>query len=148
MIESQLGLSIRRQCVLLNVPRGRWYAPAAVESAEDLEFKRLLDEEYLRHPFYGSRRMTAYLRSLGWAVNRKRVRRLLREMGLTAVGPKPNTSRRDKVHGEGSSLESSNAYVGQSVSDNEVPDAIEWRSRSGQKKPSTGHACGGLFSAW
>lgn len=98
LIEPQPGLSIRRQCVLLNVPRGRWYAPAAVESAEDLELKRLLDEEYLRHPFYGSRRMTAYLRSLGWKVNRKRVRRLLREMGLTAVGPKPNTSRRDKAH--------------------------------------------------
>jgi putative transposase len=98
LIEPQPELSIRRQCVLLNVPRGRWYAPAAVESAEDLELKRLLDEEYLLHPFYGSRRMTAYLRSLGWTINRKRVRRLLREMGLTAVGPKPNTSRRDKAH--------------------------------------------------
>jgi hypothetical protein len=61
LIEPQPELSIRRQCVLLNVPRGRWYAPAAVELAEDLELKRLLDEEYLRHPFYGSRRMTAYL---------------------------------------------------------------------------------------
>ena len=97
MIEATSALSIRRPCILLNVPRGRWYAPAAVESAEDLELKRLLDEEYLRHPFYGSRRMTAYLRSLGWKVNRKRVRRLLREMGLTAVGPKPNTRRRDKA---------------------------------------------------
>jgi putative transposase len=98
MIEPQPELSIRRQCVLLEVPRGRWYAPTAVESAKDLELKRLLDEEYLRHPFYGSRRMTAYLRGLGWTINRKRVRRLLREMGLTAIGPKPNTSRRDKAH--------------------------------------------------
>ncbi len=83
---------------LLKVPRGRWYAPTAVESAEDLELKRLLDEEYLRHPFYGSRRMTAYLRRLGRTINRKRVRGLLREMGITAIGPKPNTSRRDKAH--------------------------------------------------
>jgi putative transposase len=98
MIEPHPELSIRRQSVLLKVPRGRWYAPTAVESAEDLELKRLLDEEYLRHPFYGSRRMTAYLRGLGWTINRKRVRRLLREMGITAIGPKPNTSRRDKAH--------------------------------------------------
>ena len=98
MIEPQPELSIRRQCGLLEVPRGRWYAPTAVESAEDLELKRLLDEEYLRHPFYGSRRMTAYLRGLGWKINRKRVRRLLREMGITAIGPKPNTSRRDRAH--------------------------------------------------
>ncbi|MFZ0255198.1 MAG: IS3 family transposase [Gammaproteobacteria bacterium] len=98
MIEPQPALSIRRQCLLLNVPRGRWYAPAALESAADLEFKRLLDEEYLRHPFYGSRRMRAYLRSLEWTINRKRVRRCLPEMGITALGPKPNTSRRDKAH--------------------------------------------------
>jgi putative transposase len=98
MIEAASALSIRRQCVLLKVPSGRWYAPAAVESAEDLELKRLLDEEYLRPPFYGSRRMTAYLRGLGWKINRKRVRQLLREMGLTAVGPRPNTRRRDKAH--------------------------------------------------
>ena len=97
-IEPQPGLSIRRQYVLLNVPRGRWYTLAAVESAEDLELKRLLDEEYLRHPFSGSRSMTAYRRSLGWTIKRTRVRRRLREMGLTAVGPKPKTRRRDKAH--------------------------------------------------
>jgi putative transposase len=67
--------------VLLNVPRGRWYAPAAVESAEDLELKRLLDKVYLRHPFYGSRRMTAYLQSLGWAVNRSLSRKMSPELG-------------------------------------------------------------------
>jgi putative transposase len=98
LIEPQPGRSIRRQCGLLNVPSGRWYAPVAVESAEDLELKSLLDEAYLRHPSYGSRRMTTYLRRLGWNVNRKRVQRLLREMGLTAVGPQPNTRRRDKAH--------------------------------------------------
>jgi putative transposase len=74
-----------------------YYTPAR-ESEEDLQLKRLIDEEYLRHPFYGNRRMVVYLRALGWAVNRKRVRRLMREMGIEAIGPKPNTSRRAKAH--------------------------------------------------
>jgi len=98
MIEVQAGLSLRRQCEILEVPRGRLYYTAATESAEDQQLKRLIDEEYLRHPFYGNRRMTVYLQSQGWQVNRKRVRRLMREMGIEAIGPKPNTSRRDKAH--------------------------------------------------
>jgi len=98
MIGIQPGVSLRRQCELLEVPRGRLYYTPVNESAEDWQLKRLLDEEYLRHPFYGTRRMTVYLRCLGWQVNRKRVRRLMREMGIEAIGPKPNTSRPGKAH--------------------------------------------------
>lgn len=63
------------------------------ESPEDLRLKRLLDEQYTKTPFYGVKRMTAALRQFGYQVNEKRVRRLLREMGLMAVYPKPSTSR-------------------------------------------------------
>lgn len=62
------------------------------ESAEDLLLKRLLDEQYTRTPFYGVKRMTAALRQAGWVVNEKRVRRLVREMGLLAIYPKPRLS--------------------------------------------------------
>lgn len=59
---------------------------------------RRLDEPYTRTPFYGSRRMTVWLRKQGWEVNRKRVQRLMREMGLEAVGPKPHLSRKAPEH--------------------------------------------------
>jgi putative transposase len=59
---------------------------------------RLIDEEFLRHPFYGSRKMTAYLNRKGIPVNRKRIQRLMRLMGLESVAPKPNTSRQRKGH--------------------------------------------------
>ena len=59
---------------------------------------KLIDEEYTRHPFYGYRKMTEYLRRLGFSVNHKRVRRLMRKLGLAAVYPKPNLSKPDKEH--------------------------------------------------
>jgi putative transposase len=59
---------------------------------------RRMDELYLAHPFYGSRRMAAVLRREGWAVNRKRMRRLMRLMGLQAIYQKPNTSRAQPEH--------------------------------------------------
>ncbi len=61
-------------------------------SAYELELMALLDRQYLRTPFYGSRRMTAWLRSQGHAVNRKRVERLMQRMGLAAIYPPPRTS--------------------------------------------------------
>ena len=73
----------------------------AQASAEDLLLLRLIDEEYTRHPFYGSRRMTAYLRKQGHPVNRKRVQRLMRQLGLAGMAPGPNTSRphaRPEIH--------------------------------------------------
>ncbi len=83
---------MRRQCALLGLNRsGLYYAPAA-ESAENLRLMRLLDEEYTAHPFLGSRRLTAWLIGQGEAVNRKRVQRLMRLMGLEAIYPKPKLS--------------------------------------------------------
>lgn len=86
-------ISLRRQCELLGVNRSSLYYTAADESEEDLHLKRLLDYQYTRTPFYGVRRMTAFLRALGYLVNEKRVRRLLREMGLLAIYPKSSLSR-------------------------------------------------------
>lgn len=85
-------ISLRRQCELLGVNRSSLYYQVVGESAEDLLLKRLLDEQYTRTPFYGVRRMTAFLRQAGHLVNEKRVRRLLREMGLLAIYPKPRLS--------------------------------------------------------
>ena len=85
-------LSVRRQCALLGLPVASYYYRAAPESAPNLFYQRWLDEEYTRHPFYGVRKMTAGLRLLGYAVGPKRVRRLLRVMGLMAIYPKPRLS--------------------------------------------------------
>jgi len=94
------SLSIRRQCELLRLPRSSYYKPrpTCFESAENLELMRRIDEEFLRHPFYGSRKMRDYLNREGYPVNRKRIQRLMRLMGLESVAPKPNTSKRGKEH--------------------------------------------------
>jgi putative transposase len=86
-------LSLRRQCALLGLARGSWYYQPVGPSAEDVELMRVLDEQYTATPFYGIRRMTAWLRSRGCAVNHKRVGRLLRQMGLEAIYPKPRLSQ-------------------------------------------------------
>ena len=93
-------LSISRQCELLQLPRSSYYRPRSslAEGPDNLELMRLIDEEFLRHPFYGSRKMTAYLNRKGISVNRKRIQRLMRLMGLESVAPKPNTSRQRKGH--------------------------------------------------
>src|SRR2546423_445711 len=70
----------------------------AGQTAENLRLMRLIDEEYTAHPFYGSRRMTARLVSQGEAVNRKRVQRLMRRMGLEAIYPKPRLSAAGRGH--------------------------------------------------
>ena len=69
-----------------------------VEDEENLELIRLIDEEFLRYPFYGSRKMMVYLNRKGIPVNRKRIQRLIRLMGLESIAPKPNTSRQRKGH--------------------------------------------------
>jgi putative transposase len=85
-------LSIVQQCELLGLARSSYYYEPVPASEENLRLMRLLDEQYTRTPFYGTRKMTAWLQSLGYAVNRKRVTRLLRQMGLEAIYPKPRTS--------------------------------------------------------
>ena len=95
------ALSVVRQCELLGVSRSSvYYEPVAVD-AEELALMALIDRQYLETPFYGSRRMTAWLCANGHAVNRKRVRRLMRLMGLEAIYQRPRTSRPasdDRVH--------------------------------------------------
>jgi len=86
-------LSQRRQCALLGVARSSLYYQAVPVRAEELQLMRLLDEQYTATPFYGIRRMTAWLRQQGYAVNRKRVGRLLRQMGIEAIYPKPRLSQ-------------------------------------------------------
>jgi putative transposase len=85
-------LSVRRQCELLGLNRSACYYEPVSESAANLKLMRCIDEQYLRTPFYGSRRMTAWLQVAGHAVNRKRVQRLMRQMGLEAIYPKPRTT--------------------------------------------------------
>jgi putative transposase len=85
-------LSVVRQCALLDLPRSSFYYAPAPTREEDLTLMRLLDEEYTARPFYGSRRMRVALQRAGHIVNRKHVQRLMRLMGLEAVGPKPRLS--------------------------------------------------------
>jgi len=92
------SLSVRRQCELLGLNRSSLYYVPAAESAENLRLMRLLDEEYTRHPFQGSRRMTQWLVRQGEPVNRKRVQRLLRIMGLETIYPKPRLSLAGRGH--------------------------------------------------
>jgi putative transposase len=86
-------LSLRQQCALLGLARSSLYYQPAPVSGEDLQLMRVLDEQYTRTPFYGVRRMTAWLRGQGYAVNPKHVRRLLRQMGLEAIYAKPRLSQ-------------------------------------------------------
>lgn len=91
-------LSIRKQCELLGINRSNlYYQPSAV-SDDELLLMRLIDAEYTRHPIYGTRRMKAYLQRLGYSVNRKRLQRLYRLMGLEAIYPKPNLSKASIEH--------------------------------------------------
>ena len=93
-------ISISRRCELLQLPRSSYYRPRDfhIEDEENLELMRLIDEEFLRHPFYGSRKMKDYLNREGYPVNHKRVQLLMTLIGLESIAPKPNTSRQRKEH--------------------------------------------------
>jgi putative transposase len=91
-------LSVARQCALLGLARSSYYYVAVPESPENLRYLRLLDEEYTRHPFYGVPKMTVWLQQSGHRVGCKRVRRLLRQLGLMAVYPKPRLSLNPLEH--------------------------------------------------
>ena len=95
---SMADLSIAGQCRLLNVRRSSFYYKKKPIKPEDLELMRLIDEQYLKTPCWGSRSMRNYLRRLGYKVNRKRIQRLMRIMGLEAIYPKPKTSRPHPEH--------------------------------------------------
>ena len=85
-------LSSARQCRLLGLPRSSYYYRTKPKPVEDLALMRVIDEVYLAQPVFGSRQMTRWLRRQGYKINRKRVRRLMRLMGLEALYPKPNLS--------------------------------------------------------
>lgn len=89
---------MRRQCELLGVSRSGLYYQPLGENAENLKLMRMIDEEYTRRPFYGSRRMMQWLHEHGHAVGRHRVRRLMGLMGLEAVYPKPRLSQPNEDH--------------------------------------------------
>ena len=87
-------ISIRRQCDLLGLSRSSYYRSPVFETEENLELMRMIDEEYTRHPFFGSRRIRDYLYRKGHKVNRKRVQRLMRLMGLESIAPRKRTRDR------------------------------------------------------
>jgi putative transposase len=91
-------ISVRRQCELLGIPRGSLYYEPRGESEENQRLMRLIDEQYTRTPFFGSRKMVAALAAQGFSVNRKRVSRLMQAMGLEAVYPKPKLSQPGEGH--------------------------------------------------
>ena len=91
-------LSVRRQCALLNLARSGVYRPKAATAANDLALMRRIDELHLLLPFYGSRRMMFELNREGRGVNRKRVQRLMRVMGIEALVPRPGTSKAAPGH--------------------------------------------------
>ncbi|MGH2613001.1 MAG: IS3 family transposase, partial [Rhabdochlamydiaceae bacterium] len=92
------SLSIKRPCGLLEIRRSGLYYKPAGEKKENLEILRLMDEQYLKTPFYGVRRLTAWLQQKGCDINCKRVRRLMEVMGWQTLYRAPNTSRTDKQH--------------------------------------------------
>jgi putative transposase len=91
-------LPVSQQCRLLAVSRAAVYRKPAEVSAEDLAILALIDRQYLARPYYGSRRMAAWLATQGHVVNRKRVKRLMRLLGLVAIYQRPNTSKPAAAH--------------------------------------------------
>jgi len=99
MLDSKhLGLSLKHQCDLLGINRSSVYYKPRPIRPEDLEMMKLIDEQYMKTPVYGTRSMRDYLNRQGYKVNRKRVQRLMRLMGLEAIYPKPKTSKPHPGH--------------------------------------------------
>jgi len=98
MINQNHSLSLVKQCQTLNIARSGIYYSPKPDTEMDLKLMRLIDEIHLNRPFLGIRRMTDALRGLGYNVNHKRVYRLMRKMGIQAIYPKPNLSKRNTQH--------------------------------------------------
>src|SRR5438045_8105517 len=98
MIAPEAGLSVIRQCALLGIARSSFYYRPRPESAEELELPKRLDRIFTDHPVYGSRRLQVALLREGISVGRRRVRRLMKKLGLWAVRPIRNTSKRHPEH--------------------------------------------------
>jgi len=95
---NQTMMPVSHQCELLGLSRSSFYYEPSGENEFNLTLMRLIDEEFTKHPFYGARRMKAWLRNQGYGVNRKRVSRLMRLMGLAAIYPKPRLSWNGSDH--------------------------------------------------
>ncbi len=106
MVDPEHGpLSITRQCRLVSIARSSFYYEGHGESPLNLRLMRLIDEQFLQTPFYGSRQMRRWLRRQGYTVSRKRVRRLMRLLGLQAILQRPRTSQphpEHRIYGPGS----------------------------------------------
>src|SRR5215203_1505666 len=87
------SLSVVRQCQLLGIQRSGLYYELCSENEENLTIMRQLDEQYFKTPFYGARRLTAWLQLQGYSINRKRVKRLMKLMGWQTIYRRPNTSK-------------------------------------------------------
>ena len=105
LIESgHLSISVRRQCELIGLNRSSYYCEqnASVtlktDTTENIQLMKIIDTQFMETPCYGSRRMTDWLKLEGHHVNRKRIQRLMRQMGLQAIYPKPRLSKKDKDH--------------------------------------------------
>jgi putative transposase len=93
-----LGISISRQCELLELSRSTYYWKECITDPYSLYLMQRIDEEYTRHPFMGSRKMAIWLGEQGYRVNRKRVQSLMRRMGIEAIYQKPNLSKASQKH--------------------------------------------------
>jgi len=98
MIDRRIDISIMQQCELLGIHRSGIYYEPVPESDENLKLMRMFDEQYLKTPFYGFRKLTAWLEEKGYNVNEKRVIRLMKLMGWQTIYRGPNTSRKNKEH--------------------------------------------------
>ena len=98
MVECGNSLSLLHQCQLLNLHRSILYYEPVKTSSVDLEIMVLMDKQYLKTPFYGYRKMQVFLVKEGYNVNHKRVRKLMRTMGIEAIYARPNTSKPNKEH--------------------------------------------------
>lgn len=97
LVSMDCPLSIKRQCELLRTSRSGYYYKERGESELNIELMKEIDEQYMRTPFYGVRRMVEYLRGKGYRVNPKRVRRLMRGMAIEAIYPRRSLSRTDNT---------------------------------------------------
>jgi putative transposase len=97
-VSDHCELSMVRQCQLLGIARSSFYYQPQAPTEEELRLLRLIDQQYLETPFYGSRRMTVVLRQQGYEVNRKRVQRLMRQLGIEAIYPQPRLSQAHPEH--------------------------------------------------
>ena len=98
MIHPAQNISISRQCELLDMGRSSYYHQPMGESSENLHYMRIIDEQYLRTPYYGYRKMAAWMIRQGHEVNKKRIKRLMRIMHLQGAVPGPHTSKPHPQH--------------------------------------------------